>query len=108
MLSMKVLLALAVLLCATTASMAQSRAHWRVHYGSVQSFRGYYGTPYGPGLDLFGLSLGRLLILRVAHVRDLLWGFDPQQFDIDTINRRLAELAPRKITRRKTAKPAAG
>jgi hypothetical protein len=49
--SKKVLLALAILLCATTGSMAQSRAHWRVHYGSVQSFRGYYGTPYGPGPD---------------------------------------------------------
>jgi hypothetical protein len=34
--------------------------------------------------------------------------FDPQRFDIDTINRRLASLAPRKITRRSTAKPAAG
>jgi len=34
--------------------------------------------------------------------------FDPQQFDIDEINRRLASLAPRKSTRRKTAKPTAG
>jgi hypothetical protein len=34
--------------------------------------------------------------------------FDPQQFDIDAINRRLASLAPRKSIRRKTAKPAAG
>ena len=34
--------------------------------------------------------------------------FDPKQFDIDTINRRLASLAPRKTARRKTAKPAAG
>jgi len=33
--------------------------------------------------------------------------FDPQQFDIDEINRRLASPAPRKSTRRKTAKPAA-
>jgi hypothetical protein len=32
--------------------------------------------------------------------------FDPQQFDIDKINRRLAELAPRKITRRKSTKQA--
>jgi hypothetical protein len=35
-------------------------------------------------------------------------GIDPQQFDIDAINRRLASLAPRKSNRRKTAKPAAG
>jgi hypothetical protein len=31
--------------------------------------------------------------------------FDPQQFDIDQINRRLAALAPRKSTRRKIGKP---
>ncbi len=34
--------------------------------------------------------------------------FDPQQFDIDKLNRRLAALAPQKTTRRKTTKPAAG
>jgi hypothetical protein len=34
--------------------------------------------------------------------------FDPQQFDIDEINRRLVSFAPRKSARRKTAKPAAG
>jgi hypothetical protein len=34
--------------------------------------------------------------------------FDPQQFDIDEINRHLASLAPRKCTRRKNAKPPAG
>jgi hypothetical protein len=34
--------------------------------------------------------------------------FDPQQFDIDGINRRLASLAPAKSTCRKTAKRAAG
>src|ERR1700722_10571693 len=34
------------------------------------------GTLYGPGLDLFGLSLNRLLILRVAHTRDALWAFE--------------------------------
>ena len=34
------------------------------------------GAPYGVGLDLFGLSLERLLILRVAHPRDALWGFE--------------------------------
>ena len=34
--------------------------------------------------------------------------FDPQRFDVDEINRRLALLAPRKTTRRKTTKRAAG
>jgi Plasmid pRiA4b ORF-3-like protein len=34
--------------------------------------------------------------------------FDPQQFDVDQINRRLASLAPRKSSRRKTIKSAAG
>jgi protein ImuA len=32
------------------------------------------GAPYG--LDLFGLPLERLLILRVAHPREALWGFE--------------------------------
>jgi hypothetical protein len=32
--------------------------------------------------------------------------FEPDQFDIDETNRALAKLAPRKTTRRKTAKPA--
>jgi Plasmid pRiA4b ORF-3-like protein len=46
---------------------------------------------------------------RHAELRD--WSgddFDPQQFDIDEINRRLAALAPRKSSRRKSAKSAAG
>src|SRR6202051_252365 len=34
------------------------------------------GAPYGLGLDRFGLSMDRLLILRVAHPRDALWGFE--------------------------------
>jgi protein ImuA len=34
------------------------------------------GTPYGLGLDGFGLAMDRLLILRVAHPRDALWGFE--------------------------------
>jgi protein ImuA len=34
------------------------------------------GQPYGVGLDLFGLSLQRLLILRVARPLDLLWAFE--------------------------------
>jgi protein ImuA len=34
------------------------------------------GTPYGLGLDGFGLSMEGLMILRVAHPRDALWGFE--------------------------------
>ena len=34
------------------------------------------GMPYGPGLDLFGLPMERLLILRVARPLDVLWAFE--------------------------------
>ena len=34
------------------------------------------GTPYGPGLDLLGLPMDRLLILRVARPLDVLWAFE--------------------------------
>ena len=34
------------------------------------------GKPYGTGIDLFGLSMDRLLILRVARPIDALWGFE--------------------------------
>jgi protein ImuA len=34
------------------------------------------GTPYGLGLNRLGLPMDRLLILRVAHPRDALWGFE--------------------------------
>jgi protein ImuA len=34
------------------------------------------GMPYGPGLDLFGLPLRHLLILRVSRPLDLLWAFE--------------------------------
>src|SRR5260221_5158706 len=34
------------------------------------------GAPYGLGFDRLGLSMDRLLILRVAHPRDALWGFE--------------------------------
>jgi protein ImuA len=34
------------------------------------------GTPYGLGLDRLGLSMARLLIVRVAHPRDALWAFE--------------------------------
>jgi len=34
------------------------------------------GMPYGPGLDLFGLPMERLLVLRVPRPLDLLWAFE--------------------------------
>ena len=34
------------------------------------------GAPYGLGLDGLGLSMDRLMILRVAHPLDALWGFE--------------------------------
>jgi protein ImuA len=34
------------------------------------------GKPYGVGLDLFGLPMERLLILRVARPLDALWAFE--------------------------------
>lgn len=51
MLSTKALMVLVVLLGATTSSLAQRREHWNVPYDSPQAYRGYYGTPYGPGPD---------------------------------------------------------
>jgi protein ImuA len=37
---------------------------------------GEAGGPYGPGLDLFGLAAGRLLILRVPRTTDVLWAME--------------------------------
>jgi protein ImuA len=34
------------------------------------------GLPYGPGLDLLGVPMSRLLSLRVARPRDALWAFE--------------------------------
>ena len=34
------------------------------------------GAPYGPGLDLLGLPMGRLVIIRVARPRDALWAME--------------------------------
>jgi len=65
------------------------------------------GGPWGYGEFLEAIADSK----HERHKELLEWcggDFDPQQFDIDEINRRLASLAPRKSTRRKTAKPAAG
>jgi len=45
------LLAIALVLGATSAALAQGHKHYNGHHGSVNSWRGYYGTPYGPGPD---------------------------------------------------------
>jgi protein ImuA len=34
------------------------------------------GVPYGPGVDLLGLSMERLLLLRVPRPLDVLWAFE--------------------------------
>ena len=34
------------------------------------------GSLYGPGLDLFGLAMARLVVLRVARARDALWAME--------------------------------
>ena len=34
------------------------------------------GTPYGPGLDRFGLASARLLVLRVPRAMDVLWAME--------------------------------
>jgi hypothetical protein len=65
------------------------------------------GGPWGYGEFLEAIADSK----HERHKELLEWcggDFDPQQFDIDKINRRLASLAPRKSTRRKTGKPAAG
>jgi len=65
------------------------------------------GGPWGYGEFLEAIADPK----HERHAELLEWcggDFDPQQFDIDKINRRLASLVPRKSTRRKTVKPAAG
>ncbi len=65
------------------------------------------GGPWGYGEFLEAIADSK----HERHTELLEWcggDFDPQRFDIDEINRRLASLAPRKSIRRKTAKPAAG
>jgi hypothetical protein len=65
------------------------------------------GGPWGYGEFLDALEDPK----HERHKELLEWSggdFDPQQFDVNQINRRLASLAPRKSTRRKTTKSAAG
>lgn len=60
------------------------------------------GGPWGYGEFLVAIADPK----HERHKELLEWcsgDFDPQQFDIDKINRRLASLAPRKTARRTTA-----
>jgi Plasmid pRiA4b ORF-3-like protein len=65
------------------------------------------GGPWGYGEFLDAIEDSK----HERHTELLEWSggdFDPQQFDVDEINRRLTSLAPRKTSRRKTTKRAAG
>ena len=65
------------------------------------------GGPWGYGEFLEAIAESK----HERHKELLEWcggDFDPQQFDIDEINRRMASLAPRKTSRRKSTKRAAG
>jgi protein ImuA len=54
---------------AARASGGRRQILWvATDYASAES-----GGPYGPGLDLFGLTSARLLVLRVAKPVDVLW-----------------------------------
>src|SRR5215472_6661643 len=75
------------------------------------------GARHGPPEDVGGPSGYGEFLEAIAdpkherHAELLEWcggDFDPQQFNDDEINRRIASLAPRKNTRRKTTKPATG
>jgi hypothetical protein len=64
------------------------------------------GGPWGYGEFLEAIADPK----HERHTELLEWrsDFDPQQFDIEKLNSRLAALAPRKVTRRKSTKRAAG
>ena len=64
--------ALAIMIRAIRRASQAAQALWiQTDYAVLEG-----GKPYGTGLDLFGLPLDRLLILRVAHPLDALWGFE--------------------------------
>jgi protein ImuA len=54
------------------AVAAATRAGGEVLWIATDFAMGEGGGPYGPGLDLFGLSSGRLLVLRVPRPADVL------------------------------------
>jgi protein ImuA len=64
-------LAIAAQSAASSATRGKQALWIQTDFAGLES-----GRPYGPGLDLFGLPLEQLLILRVARVIDALWAFE--------------------------------
>jgi protein ImuA len=61
----------ALALAALAVTEGRSALWIQTEYAALEA-----GVPYGPGLDLFGLPLRHLLILRVSRPLDLLWAFE--------------------------------
>jgi protein ImuA len=61
----------ALALAALAAADGRSALWIQTEFAALEA-----GLPYGPGLDLFGLALQYLLILRVGRPLDLLWAFE--------------------------------
>jgi hypothetical protein len=95
-----------VVVLEAVASMAPGVAYPRLLEGARRGPPEDVGGPWGYGEFLEAIADPK----HERHKELIEWrgDFDPQQFHIDKLNRRLAELAPSKITRRKTKKQAAG
>ena len=61
---------------AARASGTPSGIHGEVLWIATDFAMGEGGGPYGPGLDRFGLSSARLLVLRVPRPADVLWAME--------------------------------
>jgi protein ImuA len=59
-------------------ALAALALHWRGQAVWIQPdfTAAEVGSLYGPGLDLMGLPMGRLVILRVPHSHDALWAME--------------------------------
>jgi hypothetical protein len=91
----------------TPRAEAHHLARLRITEGARRGPPEDVGGPWGHGEFLEAIADPK----HECHKELLQWsggGFDLQQFDIDEINRRLASLAPRKTSRHKTTKRAAG
>jgi hypothetical protein len=89
------------------APMRSGASYPRIAEGARRGPPEDVGGPWGYGEFLEAIADPK----HERHKELIEWSggeFDPQQFDIDEINRRLASLAPRKTSRRKTTKRAAG
>jgi protein ImuA len=58
----------ALALAARAAAGARPALFIQTDYAALEA-----GTPYGPGLDCFGLQMQRLIVLRVPRPVDVLW-----------------------------------